>query len=126
MWVNPNDVAILIGYNTFSTTTIPTIAQVESIIVLVESEISHFIVKYNIELNDNVNAIIKKNGAMGVAGIILNSYLNNNQTEGSQATYFKNEYKNFITNIKKIVTKTFEPSSNYTDGTIEVEYWKLK
>jgi len=129
MWISPTDVAIFIGYNSFSTTTIPTAIQVESLIDLIESEIKLKLDDKNIDITGNTDLInvVKKYTCMGVAGLILNSYLNNNQNEGSQSSYFKSEYEKFLNNIEnylKIKNNKFEPSSNFLDGTITTEWWK--
>lgn len=99
MYCTPEDVAILIGIDAFSNNTNPTLQRVNELIATVTAEIDFYKNMYNFNATGQ-EALFKKKCAVGVAGTILLTYMNNNQTAGTQAQEFLKEYKDFLNNFK--------------------------
>lgn len=99
MYCNANDVALLLGIDEFNNNTNPSITRVNEIINLITAEIDFNKNMYNFNSNINEN-LFRKKCAVGVAGTILLTYMNNTQTSGTQANEYIKEYKEFLNSFK--------------------------
>lgn len=106
MIITADDVALLCNYANFSDTTIPTLTQVERLIESIETEVLFLMKKNNIQLDDENKKIIKIYIIKGVAGMILTTLLNNNQSEGGQINQYRKDYLDFLQNMVKFFKKT--------------------
>ncbi len=118
-----DDVTFLTNFLDFNDNTIPSANQVNNWIYIISSEITIALKKNKIDinkLNDDQKNILKKYCSEGVSGMVLNVLLNNNQTEGSQANFYKIEYEKFIKNIKYfLIEDGFSPTGSGIDNEIE-------
>ncbi|NMD00703.1 MAG: hypothetical protein GYA62_13415 [Bacteroidales bacterium] len=118
-----NDIKILTNFIDFNENTIPSATQVNNWIYIISSEITIASKKNKIDinnLNDDQKNILKKYCSEGVAGMVLNVLLNNNQTEGTQANFYKIEYEKFLKNIKSfLIEDSFSPTGSGIDNEIE-------
>ncbi|NMB82888.1 MAG: hypothetical protein GYA14_13835 [Ignavibacteria bacterium] len=123
MYCNANDVAMFLGVAEFNDNTNPTLARVNDLISIISNEIDFFAKIQNIKFDDSYANILRKKSAIGVAGVILITYLNNNQNAGSQANEFLREYREFLANMRRNFIEKDSCSSNFLDETIKDEWW---
>ena len=132
MYCSAGDIKSMLGYDTaYSTTTKPTLAQVNDIITNITSEIDTRLEVIGVTLpvtDSNVLNVVERYCKLGSAGLVgLTYYSTNNNIEGGQADYFYKDYKQWLTDITdnpelvgvsagEIQSNTYV-SNQVTDGT---------
>ena len=126
MYCTSSDVASFLNFVEFNANTSPTLTQVNNLITMISDEIDYYAKINSITFKSSDLSLLKKKTAVGVAGLISITFLNNNQSAGSLTNEFLKEYRDFLANFNNFFKqgKINKISSNVLDGTIEPNWFE--